>query len=265
MAEPIGVLHPTVPSAIIIREDPMHFARGIRRWRRTSIVVLPLVWALLAACADRDGEDTDDSDSGVDRATPAGAVADSTTVPPAVEALGHHGENAYDFAKTGAWANADASVDSLRTALAPLATTATAEEIAQVRESFGALERAVTARQSRVASAAANHLTELGARVSMRFGPRVPADVTLLDYYGREIEIAAGASDLARMRQVRDSISVVWRRLEEHVEERGGAGEADRFAKLVQQVSQARTVAGFLALAKPILDEVDKLEAVFKR
>lgn len=245
----------------------MHTTRIFRRWRRASVVAVPFVLAALAACGDREArEDSDERDSDVAGATStAAAPVGATALPPAVEALGHHAENAYDFAKTGAWAQAAASLDSTRAALTQLATTATAEEMAKVRASVAALERGVVARESRVAAAAANGLTELGARISTRFGPQVPADVTLLDYYGREIEIAAGANDLSRLRQVGDSISAVWRRIDAQVKARGGAAEADRFAQLVQRVNQARSVTDFRALATPILDDVDKLEAVFKR
>lgn len=223
------------------------------------VVTLATATMLVAAACGGNGETDSDRDSdalGAGRA-PASSVPG---VPPAIDALGHHAENAYDMAKASDWAKASASVDSLETAVAAdtAARTATGAALQQLRG-------AVAARDRRAALVAANWLTELGARLSAPHAPTVPADVTLLDYYGRELEIWAAASDLPKLRATSDAIGRTWEGLRVRVEQRGGSAEAARFGALVQRLRQARTVPEFAALATPILDDVDVLEAVFKR
>lgn len=221
--------------------------------------------ALGAACADRGGETgSDERDSASAPAPGTPAAAPAGTVPPAIEALGHHAENAYDMARTSDWPRARASVDSLRSAIDSL-PTGSGPELQAARTTLQELDRAVAARSRRPALVAANRLTELGARLASAHAPLVPAEVTLLDYYGRELEIRAAEGDLARLRVTGDSIRVTWAAVKPRVEQRGGTAEAAAFEALVQKIGLARTAADFGAVATPVLDEVDRLEAVFTR
>lgn len=228
-----------------------------------SLARLSAVMAILTigACSDDDAAGGRDSDAPPATATTP-AVPAAPTVPADIEGLGHHAENAFDMTKAGDWAKAKASTDSLEQAVA-------GGQNARSAPTYGAmmveLRRAVTTRQRRAAMIAANRLTELGARLSEPFGPAVPADVTLLDYYGRELEIWAASGDLGKLRETADAVGKTWDRLQAQVEQRGGSAEAARFGDLVKRVRQSRTPREFGALATPILDEVDKLEVVFQR
>lgn len=213
-----------------------------------------------AACGGKgDSDDGQDSDVPRDSGAPA-AVSSTSTVPPAIEAVGHHAENAYDMTKMNDWAKARASVDSLDVALAADSATRAA-----VDSTLQQLRGAIAGRNGRSGMVAANRLTEIGARLSERYAPAVPVDVTLLDYYGRELEIWAASRDLPKLRETGNAISSTWESLRARVEQRGGTAEAMRFGELVQRVRQARTVPDYAALATPILNEVDALEGVFKR
>lgn len=188
------------------------------------------------------------------------AAACRSAVPSAIDAVGHHAENAYDMVRANDWAKARASVDSLEAAV--VADSGTRAAIGPTTQQ---LRGAVAGRDRHAALVAANRLTEIGARMSERYAPAVPADVTLLDYYGRELEIWAASSDLAKLRETGNAITDTWEALRARVEQRGGTTEATRFGGLVHRIGQARTVSEFAALATPILDEVDALEGVFKR
>jgi hypothetical protein len=111
----------------------------------------------------------------------------------------------------------------------------------------------------------ANILTRLGADVSRPYKPAVPVEVTLFDYYGRELEIWASARDEAKLRSTVEAMGTTWRGLRPQVVGRGGPGAAARFDSLVKAAESAAGVDGFARLATPILDEVDNLENVFTR
>lgn len=187
------------------------------------------------------------------------------SVPASVDAVGHYGEDAYDLVKANDWARARASVDSLQTAIAGLtaAPGADAPAPADVHASVQALARAVTARDRTAGLRQANHITELGARLVAGYHPRVPTEVTLLDYYGRELEIWSAAKDDANLRSTTVAIRRAWTTLRPQVEARGGTTEASGFDALVRRLEGATTPAAYAAVATPILDAVDGLELVF--
>jgi len=192
----------------------------------------------------------------------------ATTAPPkasAIEDLGHYAENAYDQARIADWPKGRASLVALKAAAGRLGP-AERKDTARARELDGALsalEKAVSSRDQPAAMREANLLTRLGAEISRSFKPAVPVDVTLLDYYGREIEIWASARDEAKLRSTVEGMGKTWRRLRPQVVARGGSGVASRFDSLVKAAEAVTAVDGFAHLATPILDEVDNLEKVF--
>lgn len=235
-------------------------------WRRTIVLTASIgAISLAAACADRDGETAGDERDSDERPGQTTAVATAGAVPAAIEALGHHAENAYDMARISDWARTRASADSVRPAIDSLSAGSTTADARAARSTLQELDRAIADRSRQLALVAANRLTELGARLAAPHAPRVPAEVTLLDYYGRELEIWAAEGDLARLRLTGDSIRVTWQAVKPRIEQRGGTADAASFEALVQKVQRARTTSEFGALATPILDEVDRLESVFAR
>ena len=203
---------------------------------------------------------------GAPNSSVTGAPVAGPVLPASVEAVGHHSENAYDMAKASDWMKARASADSLKAAVAVPTLEAGGETRLSndLRTGVQALERAVTARD-RMAGMHANHITELGARLAAGYPSQVPSDVTLLDYYGRELEIWAGANDGAKLRKTATALRRVWVALRPQVLAKSGVAEATQFDALVAEVERARTAAEYGKVATPVLDAVDKLEKVFTR
>lgn len=234
----------------------------------TGLAVLILGFA--AACS---GDAKNTNLSKVDSAA-VPATTPPDPVPPAVAAIGHHAENAYDAAKTGNWTYGKATVDSLRTAAGQLPDSSSAElaHLKPLRDTMGitlgALERAMNSRDSIQAMHSANKLTELGARLSDPYGPRTPVGVTLLDYYGRELELWGGTrantSD-EKLKAVSAAIRRTWDATRPQLLAKGGAVEAARFDSLVTKVGIAKTRAEYVTLSTSVLDQVDNLEKVFTR
>lgn len=246
--------------------------RKNRRWiRATRLAGLTVVVFVLAAACSGDGANKNvfRTDSAV---APLEALPDP--VPPAIAAVGHHAENAYDAAKMGNWTYGNATADSLRMAVGQLPGGNSGElaQLASLRDTvgimLGRLERAVNSQDSITAMRAANKLTELGVRLSEPYGPRIPVGVTLLDFYGREMELWGGTSGRdadEKLRDVSAAIRRTWDITRPQLLAKGGAVEAARFDSLVTKVGSARTRAEYLALSTPVLDQVDFLENVFTR
>jgi hypothetical protein len=193
---------------------------------------------------------------------PATAARPKTS---AIEDLGHYAEDAYDQAKVADWAKGRASVEAMKAAarrLGPAERKDTALT-GQLDGALSALDKAVSRRDKPAAMREANLLTRLDAELSRPSKPTVPADVTLLDYYGRELEIWASARDEAKLRSTVAGMGTTWRSLRPQVVARGGSQVASRFDSLVKAAESAPGVHGLGRLATPILDEVDNLENVF--
>jgi hypothetical protein len=179
--------------------------------------------------------------------------------------VGHYAEDAYDQAKSADWAKGRASLESLKAAAHRLGP-AHRKDGALVRQLDGAvaaLDKAVSTRDQPAAMREANLLTRLSGEISRPSRPAVPVDVTLLDYYGRELEIWASARDEAKLRATVGGMGTTWRRLRPQIVARGGSAVAVRFDALVEAAQSAKGVDGHARLANPILDEVDNLENVF--
>lgn len=88
--------------------------------------------------------------------------------------------------------------------------------------------------------------------------PGVRVDVTLLDFCGREIEMAAAESDEPRLQSTRESITydLVIASRDHHETRRRGHGGLIRFRRAAEP---------FGATATPFPDEVGALESVFTR
>lgn len=227
---------------------------------RSTVALVFASLATAGACSggSRGGSDTAVSTNAAMPATSNGVVAAASgTVPASIEAIGHHGENAYDMVKAGDWVGARASADSLR----PASDSVPAAASIAIRE----LNQAITAKDRVAALRASNHLTELGALLSESYHPQVPPEVTLLDYYGRELEIAAATGDRDRLREIAVSMRRTWNTVRPQVEAHGGRSEAAKFDALIAQVEAARTPADYAKVATPVLDAVDTLEQVFTR
>ena len=187
----------------------------------------------------------------------------TTAAVPFYDVLGSHAEDAYDYVKIADWKAARASVDSLNATMLRAQSQDTVGHGAEALESLSKLDSAVARRSSAESMHEANRVTQIAALLGAAHDPRVPAYVTLLDYYGRELEIGSGAKDTARLSRASLAIRTTWNEVRPKVVARGGTAEAARFDSLVAQVTAARTPGEYGKAATPVLDQVDSLEGVF--
>lgn len=204
----------------------------------------------------------------------AGTASLSDTSPPIVsnaataadlEQAGHWSENLYDRALAADWAGAASDLRALRTSLDRLQSTFSGDEyLVAAMSATGRVGTAITVRDTGALAREANAVTRDVAFLTSRTNPPMPSEVTLLDYYGREIEIWARAGDAVRLDKTRRETAETWARLAPRLTARGATAERDRFGALMKRLEDARTIDEYRVLATPILDEVDNLEKAFK-
>lgn len=181
----------------------------------------------------------------------------------ALMAMGEHAEDLYDQVGSGDWTAAGGAIAALRR---DAARTIPADGSVAAMQSTAALERLRRAVETRNADSArieSNRMTAVAARMMIPFNPSIPVDVTLLDYFGREIELRSAMDDEAGMRAAGDSMEVTWRRVKPVVVSHGGTAQAARFDSLMTRFRGEPSASSMGALAAPMLEQVDGLETVF--
>lgn len=203
--------------------------------------------------------------------TPVVETAASATQPAvpapaaATEEIGHYAENLYDWGGIGDWTKADSDLIALKSDVAKLESTGQVTDLRGAGELVATIEKAVQGRQELALMHAANEMTRVAAEISGQFHPQVPVEVTLLDYYGRELELWSEEGNTARLNETRSKLRETWDAVRPAVVVKGGNTEAAQFDALIAQLSGAKTPKEFAATATPILDSVDLLENVFTR
>ncbi len=196
----------------------------------------------------------------------APAATNTNSVPTSVSQVGEYGENIYEAAKANNWTQATAKLTSLKDAAKRIDTESKISENPnedRLDGAIAALNKAVPAKNKLATMRAANQTTLFAANLSAPFNPPVPVQVTLLDYYGRQLEIGAAANNMTQLKETVKDISRTWNTLRPAVESHGGSAQAQQFDNLIARVEAAKSSNEYGSLGTPVLNQVDNLEKVF--
>ncbi|MEO8426576.1 MAG: hypothetical protein ABI651_05630 [Verrucomicrobiota bacterium] len=187
-------------------------------------------------------------------------------IPAALPVIGELGENIYDLAKVDDWTKAADRLTSLREAVQELSVEAASAHVDKERlnQRIEGLGKAIPAKDRHAAMREANQVTLIAANLTAPFDPKVPVDVTRLDYYGRELEIWSTANDKDKLKATASDTRKTWDRLRPSVVTHNGAAEAREFDELLARVEAAKSPKEYSLVATPLLDAVDKLEKLYK-
>jgi hypothetical protein len=94
--------------------------------------------------------------------------------------------------------------------------------------------------------------------------PRVPTNVMLLDYCGRELEILSEEKNIAKLSNLVIRMHLIWQNLIPQLVDQGGTREIKRFSEIMTHLEKAKTPEEYNHIAKHVLNEVDNIEKVFK-
>jgi hypothetical protein len=182
-------------------------------------------------------------------------------VPTALAAAGEHGENLYDAAKAKAWRTAGRRLKALEADVALLDTQPDANRL---QDEVDSLRQSVARRERQATMVHANQVTRIVAEMTEPYAPKVPVEVTRLDYYGRELEIGSETGETPRLVSAVQGIRHEWDAVRQAVSARDSL-VARKFDALVTRIERARSSAEYRRPAAEELAEVDDLEHVFER
>ena len=190
-------------------------------------------------------------------------VAQEKAPPASLVDVGEFAENIYDFAKDKDWAKVGGKLTDLQDAVKKL--TAELPGGKALDPIVAELKKAIAAKDPHATLLESNKATLAAANLIEPFNPKVPANVTRLDYYGREMEIWSMAKNIDKCKAAGEAIAKTWAKVKPAAVKLGGTAEAKRFDELVTKVAAAQAVNDYAQLFAPILEEVDNLEKVFKK
>jgi hypothetical protein len=191
------------------------------------------------------------------------AVAEG--LPPALQAAGEHGENVYDAVKATQWSKATAGTCALLKDSAAIFRSGLGDGRSLAKK-VGKLMRAVQLHDRIAALRAANRVTGWVTQQSAAYHPTVPTAVAMLDYHGREVQIAAESGDANELQRGLAGLRQCWdeaRALRPETP-RPPAAAMDKFGDLVSRLESAQSPAEHVALSEALLEAVDDLEKGFE-
>ena len=188
--------------------------------------------------------------------------AQDQQVPTALTNVGNYGEALYDTAKAGDWTKATGNLTLLQQVGGSLPAEIAPKDLAQLKLTTANLDRSIAAKNKPATLQEANQITLIAAQMTKEFKPKVPVEITLLDYYGREFEILAASGNTAQLTKTAAEFQQTWNTLRPTVQARKSA-EATTFDAIAAKIQAAKSPTDYGRLATPVLDAVDKLEEVF--
>ena len=127
------------------------------------------------------------------------------------------------------------------------------------------LEKALAARSHLDIMRDSNRITLIAATLAVPYRPRIPTDVSLLEYNGRELQLWSEAKRIEKLSGIVIRMHLAWQTLMPKLIEQNGEKELKRFSELMRHLEQARSAEEYDRLAKQILAETATLEAVFAK
>ena len=127
-----------------------------------------------------------------------------------------------------------------------------------------AVKRDIAAKDRAAALRDINQMTRLTIEMGAAYSAPIPVEVSLLDYYGRELQVWAIAGDKAHLQSTLGALQTTWRKVRPQVVARRGGDKAARsFDAMVGRAKSAQFPANVAKVAALLLEEVDLLENVF--
>ena len=189
-----------------------------------------------------------------------------TKVPAALFNVSEDSEDLYDQAFASNWSQAKTALTKISRDTATLRKTqpSLGQRSAQLAALAVAVQGQIAAHNRAAALREINAMTRLTIEMGAAYAAPIPVAVSLLDYYGRELQVWAVAGDKARLQSTLNALQMTWQRVRPQVVARkGGARAAQSFDAMVSRARAAKSSSNTLEVAAPLLEEVDRLENVF--
>ncbi len=230
-----------------------------------TVALLTALTLVMFACSNPAPSSSATTSSTGSSTTSAAPAATTSTTPGSTIAKAppktltdsaEYAENIYDAAATSHWDEAGARLDALHTSAA---------DYPALLGMLPDLESAVHQQDRLQAMKSSNEMTRQAAELTRDDRTSTPVEIALLDYEGRKLQIQAEEKDMTALQKTAAEIRQTWDTVHPEVEAQGGGPEATAFESQIRQLEGATSPDQYRRISSAILDQVDRLEAVFTR
>ena len=110
----------------------------------------------------------------------------------------------------------------------------------------------------------ANGITRIVVELATKWQTRIPMEIILLDYYGRQLELGIASGRESTLKKATADVRSTWNAVERTILDSGHVEDAKRFTDIVVQLEAARTPQDFVPLARAELAAVDQMQNIFR-
>lgn len=190
----------------------------------------------------------------------------ANTIRDELELISGYAEDIFDLAKADRWKKASKKLLILERGEKNLINTANGfagDNLSALTKSSSDLERAINTKNRQEAMTAANKITAITALLAKPFKQRVPTNVMLLGFYGRELVIWSEMKNTNKLSAIVSKMHLTWQTLMPLLLAEGGSKDVKKFGEIMKRLEAAKIPEEYGRLAISVLDEVDNLEKVF--
>jgi hypothetical protein len=186
--------------------------------------------------------------------------------PDALAALSNDSERLYSLASADDWPNIPHTANSIRLDYnqLPINLADFPVQSAQLASVVMDLNQQVLGHHRYAVMHSANRIMLIAARLTAPLRPRIPSDIELLGYYGREIEVGAMTGDTGAAHSAASQLPQVLTTLHSTVAQRGSVTAAEGLDNIAALLAHTETPDDYHQLALLIADEVANLRRIFR-
>ena len=191
------------------------------------------------------------------------AAAELAQPPEALLSTAERSRNVYDAARSSYWARANSGLRALTTAGARLVRSPADREAKWLAKKLVQLACAVYERDRLKTMRAANRITFWAAQQAVSYQLSTPTAVTLLEFYGREVQIAMEAGDPNELAKSVANLRQGWKAARPMIALRNVAAPLEKFDALIERLENPSPGDEPASLADVMLKSVDDMEKLF--
>ena len=126
------------------------------------------------------------------------------------------------------------------------------------------LDNAIANKDFQIAMRSSNQITFVVAQMNKNFPEKIPVEVTLLNYYERELEIWIPTGNKPWLGKTAKKISRTWLSIRPLVLAHGDTKEVYKFDLLIDNLNHASLFKEYIEITTLLQKEQDNLEKVFQ-
>ena len=185
-----------------------------------------------------------------------------------LEALSELAEDIFELAMSGKMERTAKKMEALKKTAASLPYIQDHSNsilLPRLGNTIAELDQAIAAKNRLDTMRHANTITLIAATVAVPLKPRLPTEVSLLDFNGRELGRWAEMKRIEPLSNIVMRMHLAWQTLMPKLIDQGAISELRRFSEIMGRLESAKTPEEYGRLSRQVTGEMDAMKAVFAK